>query len=366
MLTVCCLYYSIKISVRVLKTSSKVIMRNMRMVIVPVTGFIIITGYLAFSVYFLLYLMSCGNINVHEFAGVYYTTYDWTDEQKYMIGASVFYFFWMVAFMLAATEYVLIVAVVSWYFTENAENRGNFSILRGYWWTIRYNMGSLLFGSLIIAIVWTIRTIFEYINKKIQAQAATGQPIPAPVQALLKCCRCCLDCCHRFIKYVNLNAYCQVALTGESFCMAAINGFVLILKNSASFIFTGGLGALFNFIGKLFVCILNTFIAYLLLIELPELTEELNSPVGPLIIIFLITYCIASIFMSMYTTCATCLLHCLFADIDICNTLCYDEMVGRNRPKEMKSIVKVLSKPKPAVSPTSSDGKKLLNKSDDV
>ena len=72
----------------------------------------------------------------------------------------------MIAFMLAATEYVLIVAVVSWYFTENANKRGDFSIWRGYWWVIRYNMGSLLFGSLIIAIVWTIRTIFEYMNRK--------------------------------------------------------------------------------------------------------------------------------------------------------------------------------------------------------
>ena len=69
--------------------------------------------------------------------------------------------------MLAATEYVLIVAVVSWYFTESEKKRGDFSIMRGFWWIFRYNMGSLLFGSLIIAIVWLIRTIFEYINRKI-------------------------------------------------------------------------------------------------------------------------------------------------------------------------------------------------------
>ena len=62
-----------------------------------------------------------------------------------------------------------------------------------------------------------------------------------------------------------MNAYCQVALTGESFCWAAMNGFLLILKNSAAFIFTGGLGGFFNLVGKLLVCILNTLLAYIVL-----------------------------------------------------------------------------------------------------
>jgi len=109
--------------------------------------------------------------------------------------------------LLAASQYVLIVAVVSWYFTENENTRGNFSICRGYWWLIRYNLGSVLFGSFILALVWLIRTIFEYIHKKI-TNASGDRPLPRPVQWLLSCTRCCLDCCHRFIKYVNMNAYC--------------------------------------------------------------------------------------------------------------------------------------------------------------
>jgi len=75
---------------------------------------------------------------------------------------------------------VLIVAIVSWYFTENEETRGNFSIMRGYWWALRYNMGSLLFGSFVLALIWMIRTIFEYLNKKIQGDG--DRPIPAPVK----------------------------------------------------------------------------------------------------------------------------------------------------------------------------------------
>lgn len=97
-------------------------------------------------------------------------TYVWTDEEKYYMYAAAFYFLWIVAFSLAATQYVLIVAVVSWYFTANGDRRGDFSILRGYHWLWRYNLGSILFGSFLIAVVWAIRIIFEYIAAKLKSE----------------------------------------------------------------------------------------------------------------------------------------------------------------------------------------------------
>ena len=44
--------------------------------------------------------------------------------------------------------------------------------------------------------------------------------------------RCCLACCHRFIKFMNKNAYIQVALTGKNFCDSGMNAMALALKHS--------------------------------------------------------------------------------------------------------------------------------------
>lgn len=82
--------------------------------------------------------------------------------------ASLFYFLWVTAFSLAATQFVLIVAVASWYFTSNSDRRGDFSIMRGYYWLWRYNLGSILIGSFLIALIWFIRIVFEYVNQKLQ------------------------------------------------------------------------------------------------------------------------------------------------------------------------------------------------------
>ena len=159
----------------------------------------------------------------------------------------------------------------------------------------------------------------------------------------MNCVRCCLQCCHRFIKYINENAYAQVVLTGENFCTAALNGFVLILKHTATFFFTRGIGGIFNLLGKLTVTVLNCVIAYCMLKYVPQLNIKVNSPIGPLLVVFLISFSISTLFMSMYSTTSTAMLHCLYADVDICKQLKYDETIGMNRPKEMRAIVETLS-----------------------
>jgi len=67
------------------------------------------------------------------------------------------------------------------------------------------------------------------------------------------------------------------------------------------------------------------------------------------VIVGLFSYCIATIFMSMYTTTTLCLLHSLYADVDICNQKSYDQMVGMNRPVEMQSLVGDMSKTQPLI-----------------
>ena len=350
-LVVLCTFYAIKISIKVLRVSAKIIMNNLRMIIVPLIGIAVMLVWILFYAYSLLWLMSCGDLVTNqvrapiteEVIGTY-VTYQWSEQEKYFMWATLFYFFWVSAFLLASAQYVLIVAVASWYFTENSDRRGDFSIWRGYYWLWRYNVGSVLFGSFLIAVVCTIRAVFEYIDRKMKATNAEAGV--AAVKYLMNCMRCVLDCCHRFIKYINENAYCQIVLTGENFCTAAVNGFLLIMKHTATFAFTRGIGGIFNLLGKLTVSVLNCVIAYCLITYLPQLQIEINSPIGPLIIVFLISYSVAFLFMSMYSTTSTCILHALYADVDICKQLHYEVMVGMNRPKEMRSIVTFLSQSK--------------------
>jgi hypothetical protein len=70
--------------------------------------------------------------------------------------------------MQAVFNYVIIVGVCSWYFTSTQDTRGSFSLQRGFWWSFRYNLGSLAFGSFVLAVIWIIRIVMEYVNSKLE------------------------------------------------------------------------------------------------------------------------------------------------------------------------------------------------------
>lgn len=70
-------------------------------------------------------------------------------------------------------------------------------------WILVYHLGSIAFGSFIIAVVQFIRIIFEYYRQKIQA-ANKDNPV---VKFLLCCTSYLLLCLERCVKFISKNAY---------------------------------------------------------------------------------------------------------------------------------------------------------------
>lgn len=91
---------------------------------------------------------------------------------------------------------MIIVGVCSWYFSHNSDAEGDASFSDGFKWIFQYHLGSLAFGSFIVALVWMIRIIFEYIRKKIENGDPTGNPA---LKCILCCFSCCLGCIDKFV-----------------------------------------------------------------------------------------------------------------------------------------------------------------------
>ena len=91
--------------------------------------------------------------------------------------------------------------------------------------TFSHHMGTAAFGSLLIAIIQTIRAIISYIQKH---GKATKNKV---VEYIMCCLQCCMWCLEKVMKFMNKNAYIQTAIYGYSFCKAARCAFFLILRN---------------------------------------------------------------------------------------------------------------------------------------
>lgn len=245
---------------------------------------------------------------------------------------------WVYEIIVSLFNYIIICGVCTWYFTSTQDSTGEFSLCKGLGWALRYNFGSLAFGSILVSLVWGAKMTFEWVAKKID------EPENPLTRCLESCCRCCLDCFHRFIKFIDENAYIQIALTSDPFCTAAYSAFCLALKNSTTFMITNGIGTMMRFLGRVSICLANTFIGYLIIENVSDLKEDIDNPIVMLSIIFLISFTMSSVFMDVYAIVSLTMLQCLYVDIDICNQNREPDVLNnRYRPAEMQDIVETLS-----------------------
>ena len=99
----------------------------------------------------------------------------------------------------------------------------------------------------------------------------------------------CLDCLNRFVKFVSKNGYIMIALTSNNFCLAAWRAFTLIVSNAGRFMVAQTLGAIFNFLGKLFITLLTlaTCIGFMFI---PAVNNNISSLLFPSIMVCIIGF----------------------------------------------------------------------------
>jgi len=294
-----------------------------RLIFVPVLYFALSIVFGFMFIAGLVCVSSIGEITVDN---PDYQTKDvvWSQATTYQFYFMCFGFFWVLAFIMAMNEFVIIVTSITWYYSDKEKKDddgipGDSDVTVGMWWSLRYHAGTLAAGSLIVAIVWIVRIVFEYVAKKMEG--ASGEN--GCTKCLVSSIRCCLACFDRFIRYINRNAYIYCALTGESFCSSAINSFILILKNSVKFGFVDGIATCFMFIAKFFIATATVMISFFIM----NAMVKVDSVYSPLFAIFLFSYIIATIFIEIFDTGANTILQCYLLDREV--GLCNDEHIPR-------------------------------------
>lgn len=123
-----------------------------------------------------------------------------------------------------------------------------------------------------------------------------------------------MACFERFIRFLNRQAYIQIALSGRNFCSAAKEAIRVLWANAARVTIINGLGAVFIFLGKLFMVIATVLAAYLVLTRYEYYKENVSNPILPCIIIGVIAYVISVVFMSVYGLAIDSILMCFLYD----------------------------------------------------
>lgn len=228
-----------------------------------------------------------------------------------------FYYFvfatlWSNALLQAIAVFVIASACAVWYFSKSPNMQELDSpVCSGFWMTFRYHFGSLAFGSFILALVQFIQFIFEVLNRQVEASGAASNVC---FEYLMNCIRCCLECIKRIVEFINKNAFILISITGRNFCGSAADAVSLITANPLRFSVVSIVGWLLALVGKILIAGLTTFLFYIFVTFVTNVSQNIQEPILMLILVGLAAFAIATIFMGVFDVSVDTLLMCFLID----------------------------------------------------
>lgn len=232
--------------------------------------------------------MSCHYVGIHP-----------PPETMYFKIINIVGFFWLLFFVSALSQMVLAGTFARWYWTMKKSDVPFFNLTKSLIRTIRFHLGTLAFGSLILTICRIIRLILEYVNNKLQKYNNEL------TKAIMCCCRCLCLCLENFLKFLNKNAYIMCAIHGKAFLPSAKDAFTLLMRNVLRVIALDQTTDFLFFLSKLLISLGTSSCCYvyytsgLFSVHFPHI--YLHYPFAQIIFIFFGSYIIASIFFNVYS-----------------------------------------------------------------
>ncbi|XP_022615255.1 choline transporter-like protein 5-B isoform X4 [Seriola dumerili] len=229
---------------------------------------------------------------------------------------NLFVFLWLVNFTIALGQCTLAGAFASYYWAlKKPNNIPTCPLYSSFSRAIRYHTGSLAFGSLIIAVVQTVRIVLMYLDQKLKGSQN------ACARYLLCCLKCCFWCLEHFIKFINRNAYIMIAIYGKNFCTSSKDAFFLLMRNVIRVAVLDKVTDFLLFLGKLLISGSVGVLAFFFFTrQIPVIQEEvpsLNYYWVPLLTVIFGSYMVAHGFFNVYAMCVDTLFLCFLWDLEV-------------------------------------------------
>lgn len=168
-------------------------------------------------------------------------------------------------------------------------------LFRSFYRAFRFHLGSIAFGSFLIAVVRIVRLLIWYIRKR---ASGTTNKVKA-VRYILDCLACCMACLDRLVNWMNKNAYIHIAINGTSFCKAAHSAFQLIARNALRLLAVNFVAEYVLMLGKIAVAA-AVFFATWAAMQSQQSVLQLNFTFVPGLIIAIESLIVSYVFLSVY------------------------------------------------------------------
>ncbi|XP_010545818.1 PREDICTED: choline transporter-like protein 2 isoform X2 [Tarenaya hassleriana] len=307
----------ILLATSVLKVAAKVIGEVRALVIFPVIPYAVLAVFYMLWISAALHLFSSGEVvqnNCSSNCCVYELgakrvncdrccgySIRYTPHIAVSIFFHIFGCYWVTQFFIAASATVIAGSVASYYWARGDVSPDIpflpvFASMKRF---LRYSVGSVALGSLIVSFVESVRFILEAIRRKLKV--AGTPPDNWFGRMAYYACRGCLKSIEWTIKSVNRNAYIMIAITGKSFCKSSAMATELIINNVLRIGKVNVIGDVILFLGKLCVSLFSALFGFLMLDshKYRSSHNKVSSPLFPVLVCWVLGYVVATLFFAV-------------------------------------------------------------------
>ncbi|XP_057465301.1 LOW QUALITY PROTEIN: choline transporter protein 1-like [Actinidia eriantha] len=309
--------HRILMATSVLKVAAKVIGEVQALIIFPVIPYLMLAIFYMFWLSAALHLFSSGqvlenecnsNCCAYELALKRVScdrccgyTIHYTNHISAAILFHLFGCYWATKFFIACSSTVIAGSVASYYWArgETSPEIPFLPVFSSMRRIMRYSLGSVALGSLIVSFVESIRFILEAIRRKLKA--ANTVPDSQLGRVAFHSSQFFQRCIEWTIKSVNRNSYIMIAITGKGFFKASEMATELIISNILRIGKVNVIGDVILFLGKLCVSLSSAVFAFLMLNthQYNSAHNKISSPLFPVLVCWGFGYVVATLFFSV-------------------------------------------------------------------
>lgn len=209
--------------------------------------------------------------------------------------------YWVTQFFIACSSTVIAGSVASYYWARGGTMAEIpfLSVFSSMKRLMRYSLGSVALGSLVVSFVESIRFILESVRRKKKVTNIT--PESGIGKVAFYSYQGCLRSIEWTIKSMNRNAYIMIAITGKSFTRASAIATELIINNILRIGKVNVIGDVILFLGKLCVSLSSAIFAFLMLDTHKYMSahNKISSPLFPVLVCWVLGYVVATLFFAV-------------------------------------------------------------------
>jgi hypothetical protein len=245
--------------------------------------------------------------------------------ENYRFWFALFNILWVNEFSIAFTQCSLAGAVAFWYFAKNDSKLNPTFVITGLKNSALYHSGSIALGSLIVALIQLVKYYLQYLAE--QQKRAKNKLM----ELVFRCLAYLIYCVEKCVKFLNKNAYIQIAILGKKFCWAAKDAFWLIFRNAGRIAVCTMLAPFVRKFGVLFIMVFTTYFGYQLLINV--FADDISTPYGACFLYLIIGNVVGRLVMNVFGMAVDTALQCFVADEEL------NGQVGDHTPPQLRKFL---------------------------